>query len=98
MNNAEVKADWQQFAERAKRKWGQLTNDDWKIIAGKRDQLLANIQQRYGVSLEEAERKLADLVRVLTGPPARARSWRAAWLDQKVGRRGERTVGERDGT
>jgi hypothetical protein len=43
MDNAEVKGDWLQFVERAKEKWGQLTNDDWKLIEGKRDQLLANI-------------------------------------------------------
>jgi uncharacterized protein YjbJ (UPF0337 family) len=77
MNTAEVKGGWQQFVERAKEKWGGLTNDDWRLIAGKRDQLLGNIQQRYGVSLEEAERKLADLVRVLTGPPASPGHWRS---------------------
>jgi uncharacterized protein YjbJ (UPF0337 family) len=98
MNNAKVKGDWQQFAERAKEKWGQLINDDWKLIAGKRDQLLANIQQRYRVSLEDAARKLADLIRVLTGPPGGPRYWRAAWLGRKVGRIEERAVGERDGT
>jgi uncharacterized protein YjbJ (UPF0337 family) len=66
MNTAELKGDWQQFVERAGAKWGPLTNDDRKLVEGRRDQLLVNIQQRYGVSLEEAEHKLAGLVRVLT--------------------------------
>jgi uncharacterized protein YjbJ (UPF0337 family) len=61
---------WQQFIERAKEKWGGLTNDDWRFIAGKRDQRLGNIRRRYGVSPKEAKRKLADLVRIVTGPPA----------------------------
>ena len=71
MSTAETKGGWQHFIDRAQEKWGGLTNDDWRSIAGKRDQLLGNIQRRYEVSFEEAERKLADLVRVLTGPPAR---------------------------
>jgi hypothetical protein len=56
---------WQQFVERAKEKWGGLTNDDWRFSAGKRDQ-----RRRCGVSPKEAKRKLADLVRIVTGPPA----------------------------
>jgi uncharacterized protein YjbJ (UPF0337 family) len=48
---------------KAKEKWGQLTEDDWKIIEGKRDQLVGKIQQRYGIAREEAERQLADLER-----------------------------------
>ena len=48
---------------KAKEKWGRLTEDDWKIIEGKRDQLLGKIQQRYGIAREEAERQLADLER-----------------------------------
>jgi uncharacterized protein YjbJ (UPF0337 family) len=76
MSTVEVKGGWQHFIGRAQEKWGGLTLDDW-LIAGKRDQLLGNIQRRYGVSFEEAERKLADLVRVLTGPPARPDHWRS---------------------
>jgi uncharacterized protein YjbJ (UPF0337 family) len=66
MNTAELKGDWQQFVEKAREKWGPLTNDDWKLIERKRDQLLGNIQHRYDIPLEEAEHKLAGLLRVLT--------------------------------
>jgi uncharacterized protein YjbJ (UPF0337 family) len=66
MNTAELKGDWQQFCEKVKEKWGPLTNDDWKLVERKRDQLLGNIQRRYDISLEEAEHKLAGLLRVLT--------------------------------
>ena len=33
---------------------GRLTDDDWKVIEGKRDQLIGKIQQRYRIAREEA--------------------------------------------
>ena len=56
MNTAQIKGDWQQLVEKAKERWGRLTDNDWKVIEGKRDQLLGKIQQRYGIAREEAER------------------------------------------
>jgi uncharacterized protein YjbJ (UPF0337 family) len=63
MNSTEIKANWQLFVGKAKEKWGRLTDDDWKVIEGRRDQLLGKIQQRYGIVREEAERQLAELER-----------------------------------
>jgi len=48
---------------KAKEKWGRLTDDDWKMIEGKRDQLVGKVQERYGISREEAQRQLADFER-----------------------------------
>ena len=48
---------------KAKEKWGRLTDDDWKIVEGKRDQLVGKIHDRYGIAREEAERQLAELER-----------------------------------
>ena len=36
---------------------GKLTNDDLDVIAGKRDQLLGRIQERHGISKDEAEKQ-----------------------------------------
>ena len=36
-------------------KWGKLTDDDWDTVAGKKDQLLGKLQERYGYSREQAE-------------------------------------------
>ena len=30
-------------------KWGRLTDDDWKVVGGKRDQLVGKIQEHYGL-------------------------------------------------
>ena len=43
-----------------KEKWGELTNDDWDVIAGKRDQLAGRIQERYGRTKEEAEKEVDE--------------------------------------
>ncbi len=40
---------------RVREQWGQLTDDDVDIIAGRRDRLVGMIQQRYGTLKEEAD-------------------------------------------
>ena len=36
----------------------KLTNDDLDFIAGKRDELVAKIQERYGISKQEAQTQI----------------------------------------
>jgi hypothetical protein len=36
---------------------GKLTDDDLDQIAGRRDQFVGKIQERYGIAKEEAQRK-----------------------------------------
>ncbi len=38
-----------------KEKWGDLTDDDLKIIGGKKDVMVGKIQERYGITREEAQ-------------------------------------------
>jgi uncharacterized protein YjbJ (UPF0337 family) len=64
MNTSRIEGDWRHFVGKAKEKWGRLTDDDWKVIEGKRDQLIGKIQQRYRIAREEAEHQLAELERV----------------------------------
>ncbi|MEZ5756316.1 MAG: CsbD family protein [Paracoccaceae bacterium] len=65
MNWDQVEGKWLQLKGQAKEKWGQLTDDDLDVAAGKRDQLAGKIQQRYGLAKEEAERQLDDWSRKL---------------------------------
>jgi len=55
MNSDTVEGNWKQFKGKVKEQWGKLTDDDFDVIAGKRDQLLGRIQERHGVSRDEAE-------------------------------------------
>jgi uncharacterized protein YjbJ (UPF0337 family) len=50
-----VKGSWNQTKGAVKEQWGELTNDDLLAIEGRRDQLVAKIQTRYGISREAAE-------------------------------------------
>ena len=63
MNSDQLKGNWKQFVGKAKEKWGRLTDNDWKIVEGKRDQLVGKIQERYGITREEAESQLGDFER-----------------------------------
>jgi uncharacterized protein YjbJ (UPF0337 family) len=57
MNWDQVAGNWKQFQGTVREKWGKLTDDDLEVIAGKRDKLLGKIQERYGISKEEAEKE-----------------------------------------
>lgn len=63
MNSDRIKGNWQQFLGKAKEQWGKLTDDDWKIVEGRADQLVGRIQERYGCAREEAERQVAEFER-----------------------------------
>jgi len=58
MNWDRIQGNWKQFRGRAREAWGKLTDDDLDQAAGKRDQLVGRIQERYGVAKDEAERRV----------------------------------------
>lgn len=60
MNWDTVQGKWKQFSGQAKENWGKLTDDDLDQAAGKRDQLVGKIQERYGIARDEAERQVDD--------------------------------------
>lgn len=39
---------------------GKLTDDDFDVVAGQRDQLAGKIQERYEIAKEEAEMQVAE--------------------------------------
>jgi len=60
MNWDQVKGQWNQMKGAVRKQWGKLTDDDVELIAGERDRLAGKIQERYGISKEEAERQIAN--------------------------------------
>lgn len=60
MNWDIIEGNWKQVKGKAKMKWGELTDDDLDIAAGKKDQLAGRIQERYGKTKEEAEREVDE--------------------------------------
>jgi uncharacterized protein YjbJ (UPF0337 family) len=61
----EIEGNWKNFTGKIKEKWGKLTDDDLKEIAGKKDQLLGKIQSRYGLEKGKVEREFNDFLKHL---------------------------------
>ena len=68
MNWDHIKGNWKQVTGKLKQKWGKLTDDDLTLVAGKRDELLGRIQERYGYAKDRAEREVDDFNRTLGKP------------------------------
>jgi uncharacterized protein YjbJ (UPF0337 family) len=60
MNEDRMKGNWKQFKGKIQEQWGKLTDDDLDVIAGKREQLLGRIQERHGITKDEAENQVKD--------------------------------------
>ena len=60
MNEDTIAGNWKQFKSKVKEQWGKLTDDDLDVIAGKRDQMVGRMQERYGIAKDEAEKQLSD--------------------------------------
>lgn len=66
MNWDRIQGNWKQVIGHAKEQWGELTDDDLDVVAGRRDQLTGKIQEHYGVAKDEAERQVAEWERKAT--------------------------------
>jgi uncharacterized protein YjbJ (UPF0337 family) len=54
----DIESHWPQLQQRAQRHWFHLTQSDVQGIAGTRDELAGRVQERYGLSREEAEKEV----------------------------------------
>ena len=60
MNSDTIAGNWKQLKGKVKEQWGDLTDDDLTVIEGKRDVLAGRVQERYGYTREEAEKRVKD--------------------------------------
>ena len=58
MNNDILAGNWKQFKGNILEQWGKLTDDDLDVAAGRRDQVVGKLQERYGIAKDEAERQI----------------------------------------
>jgi uncharacterized protein YjbJ (UPF0337 family) len=65
MNWDQVEGKWKQYSGKAREKWGKLTDNDFTVIAGKKDQLVGKIQERYGIAKDEAENQVDEFNRTV---------------------------------
>jgi uncharacterized protein YjbJ (UPF0337 family) len=58
MNWSQIEGQWNELRGQVKSQWAKLTDDDLMNVAGKKDQLLGKLQQRYGLLKADAEVQL----------------------------------------
>ena len=58
MNQDVFKGKWKQLRGRAKQTWGDLTDDDLAKVDGSYDRFVGVLQEKYGYTKEEAQRKI----------------------------------------
>jgi uncharacterized protein YjbJ (UPF0337 family) len=58
MNWNEFEGKWNQMKGSVRERFGKLTDDDIQVIAGKKDQFLGKLQERYGIARAQAEKQL----------------------------------------
>jgi uncharacterized protein YjbJ (UPF0337 family) len=61
MNRDQVQGKWDQVKGRAKRAWGELTDDDFTKADGSVDKLYGIIQEKFGDTKEAIQAKLDAL-------------------------------------
>jgi uncharacterized protein YjbJ (UPF0337 family) len=63
MNWDQIQGNWLQFKGKLRLNWVKLTDEDITRISGRRDELVARLQARYGFGRSEAEREIGAWVR-----------------------------------
>lgn len=62
-----IKAQWKQLRGRLKVYWGQLTDNDLAIADGNMEYLAGKLEERYGISLDDARKQIKVFVKGLRG-------------------------------
>ena len=60
MDKNVFKGNRKQLKGNVKKQWGKLTDDDLDVIDGDKDILIGKLQEKYGMTVEEAEKKVND--------------------------------------
>ena len=63
MNWDIVEGKWGQLKGSIKEQWGKLTDDELTEIAGNRDKMAGQLQERYGWTKTEVDEKLNEFFR-----------------------------------
>lgn len=61
MNKDIFAGKWEQLKGTVQKNWGKLTDDDLDVIKGDSKKLVGKLQERYGMSKEEAKKEVDKL-------------------------------------
>jgi uncharacterized protein YjbJ (UPF0337 family) len=59
MNWDSVEGQWKQRRGKAVRHWGKMMNDELAAIAGKYEELVGRLQEKYGIAREESGKQIS---------------------------------------
>jgi len=62
MNWDQIEGNWKQLKGAAKAKWGELTDDDLAVAEGNIEAFAGRLQERYGITKEEARKQFDEFV------------------------------------
>jgi uncharacterized protein YjbJ (UPF0337 family) len=68
MNWDQIEGNWKQMMGHVRAKWGKFTDDDLELVAGKKDVLAGQLQEKYGFAKQMAERELDTFAQNLKHP------------------------------
>jgi uncharacterized protein YjbJ (UPF0337 family) len=60
MNWDRVEGNWRHLKGKFREQWGVLNDNQLEMIAGKRERLVGALQESYGLSKDEVERRVKD--------------------------------------
>lgn len=59
-NWEQIAGKWKQVRGEAKKKWGELTDDELMQVEGNRDILVGKIQEKYGITKEDVNKQIDE--------------------------------------
>ncbi len=65
MNWNGVQGNWKQLSGRMQERWGRLTYNNLRMMAGRPDRIIGGMQASYGVAKEKVEHRLRALKNLL---------------------------------
>lgn len=61
MNKDIAEGKWKQLKGKLQEKWGDITDDEWDEVAGRREQFIGMMQESKGKTREEAEKAFDEM-------------------------------------
>jgi uncharacterized protein YjbJ (UPF0337 family) len=65
MNWDRLEGEWKQRRGKAVRHWGRVMNDELAAAAGKYEELVGRLQEKFGISSEESKRHFDEFRKVV---------------------------------
>lgn len=56
----EVERNWTEYRDRVQDRWDELTRDELDQIGGSYNDLVGKLQEKYGITQQQAERELEE--------------------------------------